>query len=187
MARRQKGVRCVAAPPCPTTVGKALSSTPFQHDDRAWPASRMRGASNFDAAVRSAALHFVHDKIGTSTPRFAAASRSCDPDLARSSARLCLKRTEGGSDEYSNRTYPNMARGAGQHPSGDRDQRDARGTPARSQADPQAQAALGRVTETGRRCRPVSSCLTPLDAPALRGSRACSPREIPAHIRSETR
>ena len=66
-------------PPCPTTVGKALSSTPFQHDDRAWPASRMRGASNFDAAVRSAALHFVHDKIGTSTPRFAAASRSLTP------------------------------------------------------------------------------------------------------------
>lgn len=176
-------MRCVAVPHCPTTVGKALSSTPFQHDDRAWPASRMRGASNFDADVRSAVLHFVHDKIGTSTPRVAAASRSCDPDHARSSNRLCLKRTEGGSDEHSNRTHPNMARGAGQYPRGDRDTRDARGTPARSQTDPQAQAALERVTETGRRCRPLSSCLTRLDVPALRGSHARSLRETPAHIR----
>lgn len=39
----------------------------------------MRGASNFDAASVLAALHYDHDKIGTSTPRFAAAARSLTP------------------------------------------------------------------------------------------------------------
>ena len=163
-------------PPCPTNVGKALSSTPFHRDDRAGPASRMRGAPNFDAACVFAALHYDHDKIGTPTPRFAAASRSCDPDPAQSSARLCLKQTEGGSDEHSNRTHPGMARGAGQHPSGDRDTRDARGTPARLQTDPQAQATLGRVSaRRGGAAAPLSSCLTRADAPMASSRNAARP------------
>lgn len=61
-----------------------------------------------------------------------------------------------GEPEHSNRTHPSMARGAGQHPGGDRDQRDAQGTPPRAQADPQAQAALGRVTGDGAALPPRS-------------------------------
>jgi hypothetical protein len=60
----------VARPfPSATNVGKALSSTPLHRDDRAGPASRMRGASNFAAACVFATLHSNHEKIGTSTPR----------------------------------------------------------------------------------------------------------------------
>lgn len=98
----------------------------------------------------SLTLHYDHDKIGTPTPRFAAATRSCDPDPARSSARTRLKRTDGGSHAHADRTHPGMARRFGKHPGGDSTARDARtGTPGGSQADPQAQAALGRVTSDG--------------------------------------
>lgn len=97
--------------------------------------------------LRSAALLFNHDKIGTSTPRFAAASRSCDPDPARPSGRPVFKRTDGGSHAHLNRTHPGMACGSGSNPSGDCSTRDACPcTPGRSEAHAQAQAALGRVT-----------------------------------------
>ena len=157
MVRWQKEVRYVAASPAPPTSERLCRRRP---SIVTIGRGRRQGCAVPPILTRPAfSLRFTTTTTKSAPPR--PASRSCDPDPARSSARLCLKRTEGGSDEHSNRTHPGMAHGAGQHPSGDRETRDARGTPARSQADPQAQVALGRVS--ARRAgavAPLSSCLT---------------------------
>jgi hypothetical protein len=72
MARKaEEDCSCEASSPACTNVGKALSSSPLHRDDRAGPASRMRGAPNFAAAFVSLPLHSSHDKIGTPTPLLA--------------------------------------------------------------------------------------------------------------------
>lgn len=76
-------------------------------------------------------------------------TRSCDPDPARSSGRPRHPRTDGGSHANADHTHPGMARRPCQNSSGDRSTWHARGTATGSQAVPQAQAAMGRVSGDG--------------------------------------
>ena len=85
----------MAATPALLTSERLCRRRAFHCDDRAGSASRMRGASNFAAAcvpLRSPAP----TKSVPPRPACAAASRSCDPDPVRSSARARLnEQTEG--------------------------------------------------------------------------------------------
>lgn len=152
MNKGAAGTRSGDHRPQPTIVGKALSSTPHHRDDRAVQAARMRGAPNF--AADFAPLRPPQNRI-PHAPLARSLTRSCDPSAARSSGRPRHQQTDGGSHANPDRTHPGMARGPSQDPSGDLSTWHARGTATGSQAVPQAQAAMGRVRATGRRCRPA--------------------------------
>lgn len=100
--------------------------------------------------LRQTSLCSVHHKIGSPTPRWR--GRSCGPVTPAPPDRQAAPRhqqTDGGSHANADRTHPGMARGPCQDPSGDRSTWHARGTATGSQAVPQAQAAMGRVSGDG--------------------------------------
>jgi hypothetical protein len=70
----------------------------------------MRGAPNFAAACVFAALHSGRDKIGTPTPRFAAAARSLTPTPTdRQAAPVLGEQTEVHMHTHTARTQAWLA------------------------------------------------------------------------------